>query len=866
MEEVDGGAMDDTQQPVDPDVREALLELQRYLSDSLAPLMVAESINLLLDHPAALTATEVQAWTIAQFRGRSQGVAISDYLYHAIEKLHAMGQFDLVPRDPLRRYLQDLSQQLLVFCPSADRDLLRQNLGRLGQAESILSAPIEMLHRQGTIAGAPTVTRPLSGEHGVPLAANTVSDLRHLSMLIERLGPLDALPAAGSYGASGRREGGPFGASSGAPAAPAAVGAALPAAPFGAMVQSPREALVSQILAVAAMAARSESELAQALERLRAAGVDVPSGEVIRTLGRSIPPWPLSLPSAPVEEALSSARASATQAIRRVVTLPKDQEEVGKRFHEMVAAAVEQLNQGSLTRASRMFDVAEKLIVENKVSPLSLETTRKKAQDSVDLERVRSLGEDARNQQPLARILSFFPGFSVGTLIQELHVEEKRERRRLLLSLLEIYGPESRAAALETLRQLAAVGTPEHDWHFKRNLLYLLRRTPRPADQPPDAEMDAVTPFADPSLPPPIVKEAIAGLAAIKHERSEAVLVTLVQGLEAMLAKKGDAPFDEAELQPLLDRAVAALARFGSPTARRVVVEHGLKRKSGLGDVGARLAELASQDLTDDPELVSLLLKSARAEMPFKVFGLTLKKREDRLSPVVEALSGTSAPGVRKLFEEIVEKHANAPAARAASRALAAFDAPRAAEEGQASLMGDLAIFELPALLQSLASTEVTGALSLRDTGGGVVGKFLLESGKIRSAEAFGLKGDDACFQLFERPTGGTFSFVRQPALPPLREGENLREVVSILLEGMRRYDDFQRFSALVPDGLVLAPTGTKPSTEPEEADGALQKLVWTRASGGATPKEIESAVAADSYRIRRLLVRWVEEGSLKAA
>ncbi len=861
--------MDDTQHPVDPDVKEALLELQRYLSDSLAPLMVAESINLLLDQPAALAATEVQAWTIAQFRGRSQNAAISDYLYHAVEKLHAMGQFDLVPRDPLRRFLEDLSQQLLAFCPPADRDLLRQNLGRLGQADSVLSAPVEVIRRQGTSADAPTAVRRVSAEHGIPLAPQTVSDLRHLSMLIERLGPLDALPSAGGYGASGRGEAGPFGAppaGSAPPTGSPAGSAGSGSVPYGAMVQSPREALVAQILAVAAIASRSDGELGQALERLRAAGVDVPSGEVIRTLGRSIPPWPLTLPSEPVEEALSSARASATQAIRRVVTLPKDQEEVGKRFHEMVAAAVEQLNQGSLTRASRMFDVAEKLVVENKVSPLSLETTRKKAQDSVDLERVRSLGEDARNQQPLARILSFFPGFSVGALIQELRVEEKRERRRLLLSLLEIYGPEARAAALGILGQLATAGTPEQDWHFKRNLLYLIRKTPRPADQAPDAEMDAVIPFADPSLPPPIVKEAIAGLAAIKHERSEAVLVTLVQGLETILAKKGDAPFDEAELQPLLDRAVAALARFGSPTARRVVVEHGLKRKSGLGDVGARLAELATEDLTDDPELVSLLLKSARAEMPFKVFGLTLKKREDRLSPIVEALSGTPSPGVRKVFEEIVEKHGDTPAAKAAARALAAFDAPKAPEEGQASLMGDLAIFELPALLQSLASTEVTGALTLRDVGGGVVGKFLLENGRIRSAEAFGLKGDDACFQLFERPTGGTFSFVRQPALPPLREGESLREVVSILLEGMRRYDDFQRFSALVPDDLVLAPTGTKPSTEPEEADGALQKAVWTKASGGATPKAIESAVAADSYRIRRLLVRWVEEGSLKAA
>jgi hypothetical protein len=179
--------------------------------------------------------------------------------------------------------------------------------------------------------------------------------------------------------------------------------------------------------------------------------------------------------------------------------------------------------------------------------------------------------------------------------------------------------------------------------------------------------------------------------------------------------------------------------------------------------------------------------------------------------------------------------------------------------------MGDLALFELPALLQSLASTEVTGTLALRDGGGAVFGKFTLENGRIRSAETGALRGDDACYQLFERPVGGTFSFVRHAADPASRESGESREVVSILLEGMRRYDDFQRFSALVPDDLVLAPTGTKPSTDPEEPSGAIQKAVWTKASAGITPRAIESTVAADSFRIRRLLVRWVEEGSLKS-
>jgi hypothetical protein len=872
--------MDDAQQPLQPVVREALSELQRYLSDSLAPLMVADAINLLLEHPAALVANEIQVWTVAQFRGRSQNVPISDYLYHAVEKIHAMGQYNLVPRPALQKFIADLSDCVLAFCPPADRDLLIQNLGRLGEAGNVEAAPVEVLRRQGTTVGAPIATK--SSESPATLPPETVTGLRQLSLLLERLGPLGGRQVPTS-GAGTPAEAPPFPtdfaaarAASGDEAARGAPGAAGGAAsrpdggvPFGALVQSPREALVSQILAVAAVAAQSESELGSALERLRSAGVEIPAGEVIRTLGRSIPPWPLSVPSEPVDQALSSARASAAEAISRIVTLPRDPEEVGKRFLETIVAAVEQLNTGSLARAARMFYVAEKLAAENKVSSLAVDSARRKAQDSVDLDHVRALGEDPRNHQPLAQILSFFPGLSLAGLLNELRVEEKRERRHLLLSLIEIYGPEARATVLGLLRELAA-GPPGQDWHFKRNLLYILRKLPRAAEQAPGPELDVLVRFTDPALPPALVKEAIAGLSLTKDARAEAALVTLLEGLENVLTKKGDAPFDEAELQPVLDRGVAALARFGSVTARRAVVEHGLKRKAGLGDARARLADLASQDLTDDPDLIRLLLKAARTEMPFKMLGLTLKKREDRLTPIVEALSGTPAPAVRTVFAEIVEKHADTPAARAAARALAVFDtpidSPKRKGEAAASLMGDLAIFELPALLQSLASTDVTGTLTLRSSSGAVAGKIHLERGRIRSADAGNLRGDDACYQLFERPMGGTFSFVREAALPPARDGEKPRDVVSILLEGMRRYDDFQRFSALVPDEIVLAPTGKKPSPEPEEADATLQKTVWTKASEGASPKTIESAVAVDSYRVRRLLAKWVEEGSLKSA
>ena len=82
----------------------------------------------------------------------------------------------------------------------------------------------------------------------------------------------------------------------------------------------------------------------------------------------------------------------------------------------------------------------------------------------------------------------------------------------------------------------------------------------------------------------------------------------------------------------------------------------------------------------------------------------------------------------------------------------------------------------------------------------------------------------------------------------------------------MRRYDEFQRRSALVPDDLVLKQSDSKPSAEPEEPDAGLQRAVFSKAVSGLNARAIEAVVVADSFRVRRLLARWVEDGSLKLA
>ena len=831
-------------QEITADVREALWELQRYLSDSIAPLMVAESMTVLVEYPAELTAFEINAWTAAQFRSKMGTVPVSDYLYHAVDKIFQLGSYGLVPKDRLREYLDELIPIIVHQVPEEDRDLLRMNLARLGEGDSVGAAAVEVLRRQVGSQNPLASDKGASGGAGGGREGATQDDLsrklKRFSMLLERW---ESSAGEGEKGAPGTD----------------------PAAGTAAERRRKNEALLSQLLSNAATGADSDKELAQALDRLRRIGLEMQTSEAFRVLGRALPGWVVPPGVEAPDQTGSSAGASASAAIRKIVTLPEDPVEVGKRFHEMLQAAVEQFNRGSLPRAVKMFEVAERLIAEKRIDATAVDVACRRAFENLDLEKLRNLGEHPEKHALLRKVLNFFPAFRVGPLLDEVRIEEKRERRRLFLSLLEVHGTDARDAALERLQQMARDGEPAgEEWHYKRNLLYVLRRLPRPAEQPADRELDAVVRLSEPGLPAPLVKEALAALGQIKHEKAEAALIQRVEGLEQLLLKKGDAPFDEAELQPLLERAVTTLARLGTPTSRRVVVEHALRKKSPLDDAATRLAELSTQDLSDDPELVAFLLKNLRADLPFKVLGLVLKKNDERIVQLIEALGSTPLPQVRKLLETVVESFPNQEFARVAGRVLSGFDVQHVQETAAASLSGDLELFELPSLLQSLGVSEVRGVLVLRDQKGNAVGSITMEKGKVRGAQFGILKGDDACYQFFERPFPGTFAFTKQD-LPPRKEGDPpLREVVPLLLEGMRRYDEFQRASALVPDDLYLAASGQKPTALAEETDAVLQQQVWARASTGASPRLCEEAIPADSFRIRRLFAHWLEEGSLK--
>ena len=164
--------------------------------------------------------------------------------------------------------------------------------------------------------------------------------------------------------------------------------------------------------------------------------------------------------------------------------------------------------------------------------------------------------------------------------------------------------------------------------------------------------------------------------------------------------------------------------------------------------------------------------------------------------------------------------------------------------------------------MQTLAEMNASGMLTLTNKQKVAIVKIVVADGKFLNAQMGHLRGEEALFQTLERPMTGTFAFVPYP--PDKLAGDTVpKETLGLVLEGMRRNDELQRLTALVPDDMTLMKTNYKPTPLEEEEDPALSREVWIKASSGTSIAECERQLATDSFRIRRLVAHWLERGAL---
>lgn len=819
--------------------------LKRYLSDEIAPMIFSDTADELFAAPPEIVASEIQSWIGDQIRG-SSNMTPGDLIYHAATKLHQLGVLELMPTEDVSEYLGKLQPHLKAFCPPEQQAGLEQNLQHLARSTGISSSKTEVIHKQGGGPSGgypPAPSGPAAGQApgypgalpgvaggGIPQANVDPATVQRLNLLLDRLKQAPTQGGTAETPVTGQN------------------------------------AVAAQVVEEMAESANSSSELETQLGFLKDLGIASLGSGVFDLLSKGLPDW-----APPDHESVQGgeAPASAARAMRKVVKLSKSPEELQSKFKDLISVAVEEFNGGSLGRSVTMLDLAGRMIDQGEISAELATPVVDESFAQLDLAHLNTLADDPDKRMLLHRLMRFFPELRAERLLERLVEEQDREQRLQLLKLMRAHGEDGRSEAVHALDE-SVHGQDRRPWHVERNLLYLMRAIPTANEENVEHEIDLLNTISDLHGPIQVVRESFLVLANFRHPRAYAILAARIADLEDALQGSISLPLDAKETRLLISGTIKQLCQDPSNDALEIAITHGLKGIPQLGDTYQRLAQLGASDLGEYPAQLVRILDVIRQELPRRILGMSVKnqRRALILEPLISAVSGTRTPEVRQLLTEISEKYEGQTFAKKAQEALQKIGRPpsnaQKPSEDSITLSGDLALFGLPNLLQNLADNGLTGALSIVDQNGVTSAEIRLAEGNMLSAHIGNLKDEIAVYQLLERPAKGRFAFVDEQ-----RDGENqpsaegAKSVMGLLMEGMRRFDEFNRALSLVPDDASFKSSGKKPTDVKEDGDPKLAKEVWARASKGSSPASAESEIAIDSFRVRRLYEHWVTEGSL---
>src|SRR5262249_41629952 len=140
---------------------------------------------------------------------------------------------------------------------------------------------------------------------------------------------------------------------------------------------------------------------------------------------------------------------------------------------DLVHVAVEQFNDGSLPRATTMLDLAEKMASGKDRYLDVVSAIRRRAHEQIKEDQLRKYADRQEDRPVLLRFMNFFSAMTAEGLLRQLHDERTRERRWLLLLLLETHGASARNAAIKELDDFVRGDRTESHGYHQRNLIYL---------------------------------------------------------------------------------------------------------------------------------------------------------------------------------------------------------------------------------------------------------------------------------------------------------------------------------------------------------------------------------------------------------
>lgn len=290
----------------------------------------------------------------------------------------------------------------------------------------------------------------------------------------------------------------------------------------------------------------------------------------------------------------------------------------------------------------------------------------------------------------------------------------------------------------------------------------------------------------------------------------------------------------------------STIFRIGDPSNAIYVIKSGVVeicRAKGDREKMAVAAYLGEGDPIGEMAIMTGSSRASLARVPQRAEILKIEKRVfmELLNQIPE-LSITLLEILSKRLEDGLRKQ------RAAAR--------------YQHLSGNLEYFDLPTIIQTLASSERTGTLTITDHFEQVFAVLYFETGKVLYATLGHLRGEEAFYQLSQSPVQDAFTF--KGGTPPAEfaeEGEIGTTTMGLLMEAAHQQDELKVLKATYTDpNRVFHPQSEELSWDDEETKSLAQEI-WTRLHRGETIAEMVRQISTCEYRIYKVLSTMDKKG-----
>lgn len=171
-------------------------------------------------------------------------------------------------------------------------------------------------------------------------------------------------------------------------------------------------------------------------------------------------------------------RRTLTQLRTKLIT--ERELSVTQALDRLVENAISLFNSGDEERSELVFRLVREGLTLPRLGDDMRQAVRSSHESSeLDQTRFTYLVESERSKSFVKAVLSHFSDLQPEALLKSLRFEKDGHRRRLLLSLIRLHGPDVFSLVVEDLQN---ADKQRFSWYYMRNLIFLLGKVPPPGD------------------------------------------------------------------------------------------------------------------------------------------------------------------------------------------------------------------------------------------------------------------------------------------------------------------------------------------------------------------------------------------------